>query len=679
MKFGSETNESEAITTMKTTRLNHAAILQSPKHCHRFTKIFRLINAPVVFLMTSGACLSQTPPFLSLTKPSATQLKLSWTAQPGTNYQCDFSEELDAFALWSPLGSELVASSNSLHVTFTQPTNAMELYRVRSLPDDGFPQVAILSPTNGATVSGTVQIQVSARDDRRLSSVTLYLDGEPLQTKTEGDLIFTFETAHYPNGVYEIYAVARDNIGISELGGSPSASVIANETQSPSHFLTFANSLRWTNADHLFDSGVSILAESDVFPTDYTVYVEDASGSTVRIFTEQTLDGQIQTYWDGLDGLGNPVSVEQQYTITLALEETSASTLIASASRLSSSTDNVSNAQWVANAYGYEDFIVTKQIETTIAPPLPPIAIRKNRKIVFEAQPSVTAAETTFRQVTQRYSYRKLAQTSPTQATTTSSLLNATQGKTANASDGAASVSSKYWKEAPWSSGEILLARQVLSEAPTLWNTQIANMLNNIANQVAIAEDSAGNGRGVYQNLRMACSTPNDYEQLLNLLTQPTVRNLYYSGHSSGNSIGYSDSVPNNGITMGMLAKTLTNQVVFPSDGSYKFEFRKPFRFVFIDGCSSANGSFSYSFGIPSTIKNPYKSRAFMGWNITVRSGLLNTDHRLFTERFWTRWVGDEDYDKTLRTAINQALASTPSVTANTIVVFGTDGLTWGN
>jgi len=507
--------------------------------------------------------------------------------------------------------------------------------------------------------------------------VTLYLDGIPIQTKTSGDLLFTFESAHHANGVHEIYAIARDNVGISELGGNPGASIVANETQSASHFITFANILRWTNADHLFDSGVSIIAESDVFPTDYTVFVEDAAGNTVRIFTEQTLDGQIQTYWDGLDGLDNPVPTEQPYTVTLSLGSFSSPSASLMANTSTSSGNTVSS-QWEQNSYGYADLKVTTRFETVITPPpLPPEVVWENGKRILVPANTETQLplEVKSRLVTRTHSIRNVNAAKINGGNVLSTL----ESPEPQNSSGSNSVMSVYWKENTWPSGEILLARQVLSDAPTLWNSSIATLLNNIATQVATAEDTVGNGRGVYQNLRMACSTPADYTQLLSLLTQPSIRNFYYSGHSSGNSIGYSDSVPNNGITVSNLSSTLTNWYRLDPPNKLHFEFRKPFRFVFIDGCESANGFFPEAFGIPIVIKNGYKSRAFMGWTVHARNSLLNTDHRLFTERFWTRWVGDEDYDKPLEQAILEAMASTPSVTTNELRTFGAKTLTWQN
>lgn len=651
----------------------------------------RFFAALLAGLLLHQVGLAQLRPQITIDKPSANQLRLTWTSQSGTSYQPDFAQELDVFDLWSPQGNPVTAAGASVQATFTQPTNSHRFYRVRGLPDDGFPVVHIVSPTNGAAIGGPVKVIVGAADDRRLSAVTLYLDGQPLQTKTSGDLVFEFDSAHYANGPHEIYAVAQDNAGISYLGGDPNANTVFNETQSATHALDFQNVLRWINADHLFDSTVSIIAESDIFPTNYTVFVEDAAGNTVRIFTEQTLDGAIQTSWDGLDGLGNPVPEEQPYVVILALGTLSsppAAMMSAGGSGLKSPT--LVSSEWKANKYGYQDLEVTLLMEPPSPPPLPPKVVKTDGRYVVEQTPMVAesapGSKLPSKLVKRTYSIRQVCGSIGSGTTASlglqSGVFNASGPTPAGAGGGSsASTYSVYWKETPWQSGQLLLARQSLTQAPTLWNTLIANMLVNIMNQVNLADIEIGPNRDVYQNLRLACSTPTHYTQLLSLLTVPSIRNFYYSGHSSGNSIGYSDSVPNDGITRSNLSSTLTNQWKYVQGAPDKlyFEFRKPFRFVFIDGCNSANGWFPEAFGIPIEIRNNYKSRAFMGWTVINRMSLLNDDHRLFTERFWTRWVGDEDYAKPLINARNQALASTPSVNLSEIRIFGSPGLAWGD
>ena len=348
------------------------------------------------------------------------------------------------------------------------------------------------------------------------------------------------------------------------------------------------------------------------------------------------------------------------------------------------------SSEWKWNKYGYQDLEVTLLVAPPSTPPLPPKVVKKDGRYVVEQTPSVAESEQgsklPAKLVKRIYSIRQVCGSIGRETTAPLGLQggssNANGPSPADASGGSSGLTaSVYWKETLWPSGHLLLARQSLTQAPTLWNTAIANMLVNIMNQVNLADIEIGPNRGVYQDLRLACSTPADYTQLLSLLTVPSIRNFYYSGHSSGNSIGYSDSVPNNGITESNLSFVLTNKFSAIQGSPLKvyFEFRKPFRFVFIDGCNSANGWFPEAFGIPIEIRNNYKSRAYMGWTVINRNSLLDTDHRLFTERFWTRWVGDEDYSKALDTAMREALLSTPSITTNELRIFGTQGLSWGN
>ncbi|MGI8964621.1 MAG: Ig-like domain-containing protein, partial [Limisphaerales bacterium] len=250
---------------------------------------FSKFTASFVFFsgLMMSAGFAQTRPTLAIENFSPTQLKLQWNSQNGTDYQPDWTQAIDPFSLWLPLGNPITASDTNAQVTFDKPTNSITFYRLRVLPDDGLPVVRIISPTNGE-VSGLVGVSVGAADDSRLSAVSLYLDGLPLETKAEGDLVFYFDSSHYQNGNHELFALALDNAGISYLGGNPDSIVTANQTTSATITLNFQNVLRWIDAPQLFASSVFINAQSDIFPTNYTVFVEDENGSTVTNFTGQT-------------------------------------------------------------------------------------------------------------------------------------------------------------------------------------------------------------------------------------------------------------------------------------------------------------------------------------------------------------------------------------------------------
>jgi Bacterial Ig domain/FlgD Ig-like domain len=264
--------------------------------------------------------LAQSSPTLTLQQTSPGLFTLSWTSQAGVTYQPDYATVLDPFAPWTALGNPVSAAGSTAQITLTEPGTSPIFYRVRVLPDSGLPSAGIVSPTANQTVSGTITVVAGAAvPSGQLASVTLYLDGLPYQTKTSGNLTFYLNSAEYDNGVHQLYVVAGDNFGISYLGGNPDADPPSNLTASAPINLTFQNAVRWPDFCPIFDADMPITMQSDVFPTNYTIFVEDASGSTVRTWTGSTTDGNIQDYWDGNDSAGNPVPAGQAYWISLFL------------------------------------------------------------------------------------------------------------------------------------------------------------------------------------------------------------------------------------------------------------------------------------------------------------------------------------------------------------------------
>jgi chitinase len=77
------------------------------------------------------------------------------------------------------------------------------------------PSVSIVSPTSGATVSGTVQVQVSASDDIGVTKVTLAVDGATTGTLTASPWTFDVGTLALANGTHSFAATASDAAGNS--------------------------------------------------------------------------------------------------------------------------------------------------------------------------------------------------------------------------------------------------------------------------------------------------------------------------------------------------------------------------------------------------------------------------------------------------------------------------------
>jgi hypothetical protein len=117
-----------------------------------------------------------------------------------------------------------IAASHTIRVTFAQ-----------ALVDTVKPVVAITSPANGATVSGTISVTASATDNVKVSSVQFTLDGTNLGSAiTSSPYTYLWNTTLASNGSHTIAAIARDPSGNSSTA---SISVTVSNTVSPTQDL----------------------------------------------------------------------------------------------------------------------------------------------------------------------------------------------------------------------------------------------------------------------------------------------------------------------------------------------------------------------------------------------------------------------------------------------------------
>jgi len=81
--------------------------------------------------------------------------------------------------------------------------------------DTTAPAVAITSPRNGAAVSGTVKINISASDNSGSAGITsdLYIAGARVATATGGTLSYNWNTRKVKSGTYTIEARSQDRAG----------------------------------------------------------------------------------------------------------------------------------------------------------------------------------------------------------------------------------------------------------------------------------------------------------------------------------------------------------------------------------------------------------------------------------------------------------------------------------
>jgi hypothetical protein len=102
------------------------------------------------------------------------------------------------------------------------------------------PAVSISSPANGTTVSGTVNITVSASDNISVSSVSLSVDGTIIGTKTSAPYSFSWNTTSVADGMHTVTAKAYDAAGNSASNSlsvtTKNTTVLPPSTSLPSNF-----------------------------------------------------------------------------------------------------------------------------------------------------------------------------------------------------------------------------------------------------------------------------------------------------------------------------------------------------------------------------------------------------------------------------------------------------------
>lgn len=97
-------------------------------------------------------------------------------------------------------------------------------------PDTTPPNVAIIAPANGSSVSGTVIVSASATDDTSVASVQFRLDGNALGAPlTSPPYQISWDTTGVSNGAHTLMAVATDSTGNT----ATSAAVTVNVSNQP--------------------------------------------------------------------------------------------------------------------------------------------------------------------------------------------------------------------------------------------------------------------------------------------------------------------------------------------------------------------------------------------------------------------------------------------------------------
>jgi hypothetical protein len=151
---------------------------------------------------------------------------------------------------------------------------------------------------------------------------------------------------------------------------------------------------------------------------------------------------------------------------------------------------------------------------------------------------------------------------------------------------------------------------------------------------------------------------------LVSYLYDPDFRNLYYFGHGNANSIGgdinvlsVSNTIIGSKALPGSTAY-LTSQYVHDTVTFNRYSGARPYRFVFLDGCCTANGTWPWAFGVPtnseplsyytsSANRRHTRPSAFVGWNVEIGGPGWGTivNWWAFREDWMAEWAGTyEEY-----------------------------------
>lgn len=168
------------------------------------------------------------------------------------------------------------------------------------------PSVSILSPANGSTIYGTINIQVNASDNVGVSSVTLYVDGKLAVTNSTAPFSISWNSASVPNGSHTIMVTAKDaagnttsssvQISVNNIAGTDTTNPTIN-ISSPSNGSTVSGTVNITAnaADNIgvnvvrFSINGNIVSSDNTSPYSYTWNTSSVSAG-VHILNATVVD-----------------------------------------------------------------------------------------------------------------------------------------------------------------------------------------------------------------------------------------------------------------------------------------------------------------------------------------------------------------------------------------------------
>jgi hypothetical protein len=276
----------------------------------------------------------------SIQRVGDNQIRLAWQSLPSATYYVQAFTNLNPFALFSTLATVSSQGSQTIY-TDSPPANlTARFYRVLDASNPS-PCVSIVSPTNGATVSGLLNIGFYATAFQKITSVTLIVDGQSKWTMTEGGNL-PFPSYFFSNGVHTITVQVADD-GINQGQGIATSSINLNVQNNIN--------LTWYEA---FGSILPIQAQLAYQNASYTIQIKDESENLVKTILGSTANGTINTNWDGTNSSGNQVPDDAAYFIVLSATPSGGALA-------TSSTDTITASAFREKSFGTEYTILARQ------------------------------------------------------------------------------------------------------------------------------------------------------------------------------------------------------------------------------------------------------------------------------------------------------------------------------
>ncbi len=189
------------------------------------------------------------------------------------------------------------------------------------------------------------------------------------------------------------------------------------------------------------------------------------------------------------------------------------------------------------------------------------------------------------------------------------------------------------------------------------------------------------NGDGGAYRIRYGVNNPNavsDWAAFRSALYNNLSRNLFYMGPGTPNELGNSSNT-NKTLTSKEVGTVLAN---IPAGLTNKHKFR----YVFLDGCSTAPGKFPEAFGIihKENVTGDYyynaslRPSAFCGWNddkVIAVANSVNTSHPNYVLHFMYQWSQGIGVKQALINA--KDLPDDTNINTDKLIVFGSWNLTY--